>query len=61
MDLEYHSAFEKHAQILCLMQLSTIDKDYIYDTLVLRDKISKSLLKDIFEDPNIVKVFHGSD
>ena len=43
------------------MQLSTTDKDYIVDALVLRDKIVKSFLKDVFEDPSVVKVFHGSD
>ena len=41
VDLEYHSALEKHATILCLMQLSTVDKDYIIDSLVLRENITK--------------------
>ena len=61
VDLEYHAAFERHATILCLLQMSTIEKDYIVDALVLRDNIAKSGLKDIFEDPAVVKVFHGSD
>lgn len=61
MDLEYHAAFERHATILCLLQMSTAEKDYIVDALVLRDNIGKSGLKDIFEDPAVVKVFHGSD
>ena len=43
------------------MQLSTVDKDYILDSLVLRENITKSVLKDVFEDLMIVKVFHGSD
>ena len=61
MDLEYHQALDKHATLLCLMQLSTVDKDYVIDTLVLRDKITQSELRDIFEDQTIVKIFHGSD
>ena len=60
VDLEYHCV-ERHASILCLLQLSTVDKDYIFDSLVLRDKITNSRLKDIFQDPAIVKIFHGSE
>ena len=61
VDLEYGQHFEKHALNLCLMQLSTVEKDYIFDTLVLRDNITKSEIKAIFEDESVVKVFHGSD
>lgn len=60
VDLEYH-CIERHASILCLLQLSTADKDYILDSLSLRDKITNSRLKQIFEDPTIVKIFHGSE
>ena len=60
VDLEYH-CIERHASILCLVQLSTVDKDYIFDSLILREKISQSRLKAIFEDPGIVKIFHGSE
>lgn len=52
---------ERHASILCLLQLSTNDKDYIIDSLLLREKIAASPLKQIFEDPAIVKIFHGSE
>ena len=38
VDLEYHCV-ERHASILCLLQLSTASKDYIFDSLLLRDKI----------------------
>ena len=41
--------------------MSTIEKDYIVDSLVLRNEIGESGLKDIFEDPAVVKIFHGSD
>lgn len=60
VDLEYH-CIERHASILCLLQLSTIDKDYIFDSLLLREKIAESRLKTMFEDPTIVKIFHGSE
>lgn len=60
VDLEYHSV-ERHASILCLIQLSTVDKDYIVDSLVLREEIKASGLKAIFEDSGVVKVFHGSE
>ena len=60
VDLEYH-CLERHASILCLLQLSTNDKDYIFDSLQLRDKIGASPLKQIFEDPAVVKIFHGSE
>ena len=61
VDLEYHAAFERGATILCLLQMSTSEKDYIVDALVLRENVAKSGLKGIFEDPAVVKVFHGSD
>lgn len=60
VDLEYH-CIERHASILCLLQLSTDEKDYIFDTLVLREKVSESRLKGIFEDGTIVKIFHVSE
>lgn len=60
VDLEYHCV-ERHASILCLLQLSTASKDYIFDSLLLREKITQSGLKALFEDPGIVKIFHGSE
>ena len=60
VDLEYHQV-ERKAIVLCLMQLSTFEKDYIIDSLVLRDKVSNSGLKNIMEDPSVVKIFHGSE
>ncbi|CAN0311884.1 unnamed protein product, partial [Discosporangium mesarthrocarpum] len=45
--------------LVCLMQLSTREKDYIIDPLALRKEMWRLL--PIFTDPNIVKVFHGSD
>ena len=58
VDLEYCNV-ERKAVILSLMQLSTCDKDYIIDSLVLRSKTIG--LKELFTDNRFVKVFHGSD
>ena len=60
VDLEYHCV-ERRAIVLCLVQLSTYEKDYIFDSLTLRTKIAESGLKQIFEDPAVVKIFHGSE
>lgn len=42
-----------------MLQISTREKDYIIDTLVLRDELH--LLNEAFTNPKIVKVFHGAD
>lgn len=56
VDLEHHS-HRTFQGITCLMQLSTREKDYIVDTLMLfRDM---HLLAPIFHDKDIVKVLHG--
>uniref|UniRef100_A0A2C9KIB5 3'-5' exonuclease domain-containing protein n=1 Tax=Biomphalaria glabrata TaxID=6526 RepID=A0A2C9KIB5_BIOGL len=41
------------------MQISTRQKDYIIDTLALRNELY--LINDVFTDPSITKVFHGAD
>ena len=56
IDLEHHS-HRTFAGITCLMQISTRDKDYVLDTISLRNKMF--LLNNVFVDPSIVKVFHG--
>lgn len=58
IDLEHHS-YRTFMGITCLMQISTRDKDYLVDTLVLRDKLA--VLNEVFTKPTIVKVFHGAD
>jgi exosome complex exonuclease RRP6 len=40
------------------MQLSSIDHTFAIDTLKLRNEITTHL-KDLFENENIIKVFHG--
>ncbi|KAI5970471.1 RRP6 [Candida margitis] len=57
VDLEHHD-YRSYYGIVCLMQISNRDKDWIIDTLVLRDDLS--VLNKIFTDPKIVKVLHGA-
>ncbi|KAK9737322.1 3prime-5prime exonuclease [Popillia japonica] len=52
VDLEHHS-YRTFLGITCLMQISTIEADYIIDTLVLRDKLY--LLNEVFTKPSIIK------
>lgn len=42
-----------------MLQISTREKDYIIDTLILRDELH--LLNEVFTNPKIVKIFHGAD
>ncbi|KAL5015456.1 hypothetical protein ScPMuIL_009726 [Solemya velum] len=58
IDLEHHS-YRTFLGITCLMQVSTRTKDYIIDTLELRNDLD--MLNEVFTDPNIMKVFHGAD
>ena len=59
VDLEHHST-RTYLGITCLMQISTRQEDYIIDTLALREVLG-DYLRGIFDNPTIVKVFHGSD
>lgn len=54
VDLEHHS-YRTFMGITCLMQISTTEKDYLIDTLVLRDKLC--VLNEVFTKPTIVKVY----
>ncbi|CUM65793.1 uncharacterized protein PRCAT00003441001 [Priceomyces carsonii] len=57
VDLEHHD-YRTYYGIVCLMQISNRDQDWIVDTLVLRDDLEP--LNTIFTNPNIIKVFHGA-
>lgn len=59
VDLEHHS-YRTYQGITCLMQVSTRVRDFIIDTIKLRQHLGKAL-RGIFADPNKVKVLHGSD
>lgn len=58
VDLEHHS-YRTFQGITCLMQISTRTKDYIVDTLALRDELH--VLNEVFTNPRVLKVFHGAD
>lgn len=58
IDLEAHQ-HESYLGLTCLMQLSTRDKDYIVDCILLRQHMY--LLNKVFTNPQIVKVLHGCD
>ncbi|XP_018571344.1 exosome component 10 [Anoplophora glabripennis] len=58
IDLEHHS-YRSFMGITCLMQISTAEKDYLIDTLALRDKLW--ILNEVFTKSSIVKIFHGAD
>lgn len=57
VDLEHHD-YRSYYGIVCLMQISSRDQDWIVDTLALRDDLE--ILNTVFTNPNIVKVFHGA-
>ncbi|KAK6359602.1 exosome nuclease subunit [Orbilia brochopaga] len=57
VDLEHHD-YRSYIGLVCLMQISTRDQDWIVDTLKLRDELE--VLNEVFTDPKIIKVFHGA-
>ncbi|KAF7505991.1 hypothetical protein GJ744_012338 [Endocarpon pusillum] len=58
VDLEHHDT-HSYVGIVCLMQISTREKDWIIDTLVpWREELQ--ILNEVFADPKILKVFQGS-
>lgn len=57
IDLEHHSD-RSYIGFVCLMQISTREKDWIVDTLKLREELQ--CLNEVFADPQIVKVLHGA-
>jgi len=58
IDLEHHN-YRSFQGIVCLIQISTRQEDFIVDSLKLRDELS--VLNEVFTDPAILKVLHGSD
>lgn len=54
VDLEHHD-FRTYTGLVCLMQVSTRDKDWIVDTLQpWRHELQ--ILNEVFADPHIIKV-----
>ena len=57
VDTESNSLHAYREQV-CLMQFSTVDKDYVVDPLALKDL---SPLAPIFKNPGIEKIFHAAE
>lgn len=57
VDVEHHS-YRTFQGITCLLQISTRTKDYIFDTIALREELH--ILNEVFTNPKILKVFHGA-
>ncbi|KAH3675521.1 hypothetical protein WICMUC_002610 [Wickerhamomyces mucosus] len=57
VDLEHHD-YRTYYGLVCLMQISTRDQDWIIDTLTLREELG--ILNEVFADSKITKVFHGA-
>ncbi|KAF9889163.1 exosome nuclease subunit [Aspergillus nanangensis] len=58
IDLEHHDVHSYHG-LVSLMQISTRDKDWVVDTLKpWREELQ--MLNEVFADPGILKVLHGS-
>ena len=57
VDTEANSRY-RYPEKLCLIQLATLNRIFIIDTILLREISS---LKDIFHDASIIKVFHTAD
>ena len=58
VDLEHHD-YRSYQGFTCLIQISTVHRDYIIDALKLRHCIH--LLNESFTNPNLIKVFHGAE
>ncbi|KAF2099970.1 hypothetical protein NA57DRAFT_65802 [Rhizodiscina lignyota] len=58
VDLEHHD-YRSYIGMTSLMQISTREKDYVIDTL-LPWRRQLEMLNEVFANPEILKVFHGS-
>ncbi|KAH8418079.1 hypothetical protein KR222_011461, partial [Zaprionus bogoriensis] len=58
IDVEHHS-YRTFMGITCLVQMSTRTKDYIFDTLILREDMH--ILNLVLTDPKVLKILHGGD
>lgn len=67
VDLEYHAGLSnvERSGILSLIQVSTLHCDFIFDCFYLRDHlradISPQSLREVFANPDVVKIMHGCD
>ncbi|QCD87933.1 protein RRP6-like 3 isoform X1 [Vigna unguiculata] len=58
VDTEQHS-LRSFQGFTALVQISTLEKDYLVDTIALHDFMG--ILRHVFANPSICKVFHGAD
>uniref|UniRef100_A0A1I7UFZ8 Exosome complex component 10 homolog n=2 Tax=Caenorhabditis tropicalis TaxID=1561998 RepID=A0A1I7UFZ8_9PELO len=58
VDLEHHQV-RSYLGLTCLIQISTREEDFLVDPFPIWDQIG--MLNEPFANPNILKVFHGSD
>jgi exosome complex exonuclease RRP6 len=58
VDLEHHS-YQTFPGITCLIQISTRSKDFIIDTIALREDLH--ITNEVFTKLSIVKIFHSAD
>ncbi|KAK9474559.1 ribonuclease H-like domain-containing protein, partial [Dipodascopsis tothii] len=56
IDLEHHD-LRTYYGLVCLMQVSTRERDFVVDPLALHGKLH--VLNDVFTDPAVLKIFHG--
>lgn len=57
VDVEHHS-YRTFLGLSCVIQISTREKDYVIDALTLWRELEA--LNEIFTNPKVLKVFHGS-
>jgi len=57
VDIEFDSIHSYTGKI-CLIQISSNEKTYLIDAIKIPNKILGNSLKEIFYNPNIIKVFH---
>ncbi|WWC66443.1 uncharacterized protein I206_100345 [Kwoniella pini CBS 10737] len=60
VDLEHHN-MRSYFGFTCLIQITTRAGDWVIDSLKLRKELREDKLGNVFTDPSIIKVFHGSD
>uniref|UniRef100_A0A7E4W9T1 HRDC domain-containing protein n=1 Tax=Panagrellus redivivus TaxID=6233 RepID=A0A7E4W9T1_PANRE len=58
VDLEHH-AYRTYLGLTCLIQISTMDHDYVVDPFPIWGDVGA--LNEPFTDPKILKIFHGGD
>ena len=60
IDTEFDGENNEIDGIVCIIQISSMKETYTIDTLKLRNEITK-YIKPIFENENIIKIFHGCE